>query len=199
MTALQPDLFGAAEPETAAPPVPGIATFADVVDPDEERALIGRIDAAGLAPFRFQGWEGKRLTASFGHSYDFERGRVLEAPPMPVWLEPLRSRAALRCGLDPASLVQALVIRYDPGAGIGWHRDRPQFGTVIGLSLGAPAVLRLRRRTTSGFTRAALPLPPRALYCLDGEARSQWEHSIVPLEQTRWSITFRTMAKPPER
>jgi alkylated DNA repair dioxygenase AlkB len=87
-----------------------------------------------------------------------------------------------------------LLIRYDPGAGIGWHRDRPQFGKVFGLSLGAPAKLRLRRRTPGGFERRAAVLEPRSAYLLDGEVRREWEHSIAPVAQTRRSITFRTLA-----
>jgi alkylated DNA repair dioxygenase AlkB len=112
---------------------------------------------------------------------------------MPRWLLSLRQRLALWAGLDPASFVQALVIRYDPGAGIGWHRDRPVFDEVHGLSLGTPAVLRLRRRTDAGFERFALPLPPGSLYSLRGTAREAWEHSIAPIGELRWSITFRTL------
>ncbi|HUQ14306.1 MAG TPA: alpha-ketoglutarate-dependent dioxygenase AlkB [Novosphingobium sp.] len=178
------------------PVLPGLRLGEEFVTPAEEAKLAARIDAAGLAPFRFQGWEGRRLTASFGYGYDFERGRVLDAPPIPPWLEPLKHRAAAFAGLDPEALRQALVIRYDPGAAIGWHRDRPQFGTVIGLSLGAPAVLRLRRRAAGGFERRALPLAPRSIYALSGEVRTEWEHSIVPQQATRWSITFRTLAAP---
>jgi len=85
------------------------------------------------------------------------------------------------------------VIRYDPGAGIGWHRDRPQYGEVIGLSLGNPATLRLRRRTGEGFERRNLELAPRSLYLLSGEVRAEWQHSIAPLDVTRRSITFRTL------
>jgi alkylated DNA repair dioxygenase AlkB len=87
-----------------------------------------------------------------------------------------------------------LLTRYDPGAGIGWHRDRPVFDHVVGVSLGAPAVLRLRRRTESGFERRALPLPPRSAYHLTGEARYGWEHSIAPIAATRWSVTFRSLS-----
>ncbi|MGB3167335.1 MAG: alpha-ketoglutarate-dependent dioxygenase AlkB, partial [Alteraurantiacibacter sp.] len=81
-----------------------------------------------------------------------------------------------------------------PGAGIGWHRDRPHYGDVLGLSLGAPATMRFRRRTDSGFERRHVPLIPRAFYRLSGEARHGWEHSITPLDETRWSVTFRTLA-----
>jgi alkylated DNA repair dioxygenase AlkB len=92
-------------------------------------------------------------------------------------------------------LVQALLIRYDPGAGIGWHRDRPVFEHVLGISLGAAATLRLRRRSAGGFARAAASLAPRSIYHLTGEARHAWEHSIAPLQVTRWSITFRSLSQ----
>lgn len=174
--------------------VPGLRIAEDFLTADEERTLADRIDAQDLTPFQFQGWEGKRLTVSFGHAYDFERGRVLDAPAMPDWLLELRDAAATFAQVGGDDLVQALLIRYDPGAGIGWHRDRPQFGKVVGISLGEAVTLRLRRRTASGFERRSLPLPARSIYLLDGEVRREWEHSIVPVARTRRSITFRTMA-----
>ncbi|MBB3861698.1 hypothetical protein GGQ88_002986 [Novosphingobium hassiacum] len=196
MSADQPDLFGMALP--IACPVEGLRLQAGVVTADEEAAIIARIDAAGLEPFKFQGWLGKRLTASFGSAYDYTRGAVMPAPPMPDWLLPLRARLARWAGLAPERLKQALVIRYDPGAGIGWHRDRPQYGTVIGVSLGAAETMRLRRRRDEGgFERFALPLRPREAYLLDGPARTEWEHSIAPVESARWSVTFRTLRDQP--
>jgi len=63
----------------------------------------------------------------------------------------LKERAARFAGLQPDDLAQALLIRYDPGAGIGWHKDRSVFDHVVGISLGAPAVMRFRRRTSAGF------------------------------------------------
>jgi alkylated DNA repair dioxygenase AlkB len=177
------------------PPLPGLATRAAFLAPEEERMLITRIDASDLTPFRFQGWTGKRLTASFGWSYDFEAGRPKDAPPIPDWLSPFRNRAAAFAGLDPEQLVQALLIRYDPGAGIGWHRDRPIYGDVIGISLGAPAAMRFRRRRSDGFDRVSVPLDPRGAYHMAGPARHDWEHSIAPLACPRWSITFRSLAR----
>lgn len=179
-----------------APAMPGLSTRSDLIDPAEERMLIERIDATDLTPFRFQGWTGKRLTTSFGWSYDFELGRPKEAPPIPDWLRPFRDRAADFADVRPDDLIQALLIRYDPGAGIGWHRDRPIYGHVIGISLGEVATMRFRRRRDGGFDRASVPLEPRAAYHLSGPARSEWEHSIVGTERARWSITFRSLAGP---
>lgn len=188
MTHHAPDLFGS-------PALPGLDYRDGSVAPEEEQALIAAIDSAGLAPFRFQGWLGKRLTASFGWRYDFDNGRFDEAEPIPDWLMPVRERAAEFARLEPDALVQALVIRYDPGAGIGWHRDRPVFEHVVGISLGAAATLRLRKRRPGGFDRAAVPLAPRSIYHLSGEARHLWEHSIAPMDVPRWSVTFRSLAK----
>jgi DNA oxidative demethylase len=186
--AKQGELFG-----VNAPAVPGLVTVPEAVTVTEEASLTARIDAAPLEPFEFGQWRGKRLTTHYGRAYDFNRGRLGEAPPLPDWLIALRGELAPLAGLDPAALQAALLIRYDPGAGIGWHRDRPQFGEVLGLSLGADCTLRLRRRTETGFERRSVPLPARSLYRLSGEVRWEWEHSIVPLEATRRSVTFRTL------
>ena len=176
-----------------APVVPGLLFAPAAVTAAEEPELIARIDAAPLKPFEFGQWRGKRMTAHYGRAYDFTRGRLDEAPPLPDWLIALRGKLAPLAGLEPGELQAALLIRYDPGAGIGWHRDRPQYGEVLGLSLGAGCTMRLRRRTEEGFERRKLPLPARSLYRLSGEVRWEWEHSIAPMEETRWSVTFRTL------
>ena len=185
---LQGELFAA-----VAPLVPGLLLVPDAVTPAEESRLAAQVDAAPLVPFEFGQWRGKRLTAHYGSAYDFARGRLDQAPPLPDWLLALRERIAPLAGIDPAMLEAALLIRYDPGAGIGWHRDRPQYSEVLGVSLGAPCVMRLRRRTAGGFERRKLILPPRSLYRLSGEVRWEWEHSIAPMQETRRSVTFRTL------
>lgn len=177
----------------AQPALPGLSTTSDLVTAAEEQQLIAKIDATALAPFRFQGWTGKRLTSSFGWHYDFDRGRLEPGVPFPDWLIPIRDRAAAFAGIAATDLVQALLIRYDPGAGIGWHRDRPAFGHVLGISLGAPAAMRFRRRAAAKFSRVTVPLAPRGAYHLSGMARDDWEHSIAAMEETRWSITLRSL------
>src|SRR5690554_5880565 len=120
-----------------APIVSGLTSVPDAIRPADEQALVALIDAAPLEPFQFGQWRGKRMTTHYGRAYDFLRGRVDAAPPLPDWLAELRDRVAPLVSLEPAELEAALLIRYDPGAGIGWHRDRPQYGHVVGLSLGA--------------------------------------------------------------
>jgi alkylated DNA repair dioxygenase AlkB len=179
-----------------APVLPGLAMASDVISKAEEQALTAAIDAAGLSPFRFHGWTGKRLTVSFGWTYDFDTGQFRRSDPLPDWLIAFRDRAARFAGLPADDLVQALLIRYDPGAGIGWHRDRPVFEHVVGLSLGAPATMRFRRRHGRGFERLTVPLEPRGAYHLSGASRHEWEHSIAEMDRTRWSVTFRSLAQP---
>ena len=176
-----------------APLVSGFRLQDDVISKAEEAALIKCIDTENLSPFRFQQWTGKRLTRSFGWSYDFENGSFSVTDPVPGWLEPVRNRAAAFAGLEPHDLAQALLIRYEPGAGIGWHKDRPVFEHVVGISLGSVASLRLRRRTQTGFKRAKAEILPRSIYHLAGEVRYDWEHSIAPMVVPRWSITFRSL------
>ena len=177
-----------------APIVPGMAFADEFVSAAEEADLIAHIDGVDLSPFKFQQWTGKRLTRSFGWSYDFENGRFAPTEPLPNWLKPVKARAARLAGVDPDDLVQALLIRYDLGAGIGWHKDRPVFEHVVGISLGADATLRLRRRSVAGFDRVKVDLAPRSIYHLSGEVRYHWEHSIAPIDIPRWSITFRSLS-----
>ena len=177
-------------PDAALPP--GLSFREEFVSPAEEAALLARVTQLAFKPFEFHGWTGNRETASFGWRYDFNQARVERAPPIPEFLLPLRQRAADFAGLEPAAFEQALVIRYDVGAGIGWHRDRPVFDRVFGLSLLSPCVLRFRRRRGAGFDRFPLDAPPRSAYLLSGEIRHDWEHSISPMPVKRFSITFRS-------
>jgi len=176
------------------PLIAGLRYAEDMIGADEERVLVSELSAADLSPFRFHGWLGNRKTQSFGWRYDFEDASFAPTEPIPDWLQPLREMAAAFAGLQPGDFVHVLLARYDPGAGIGWHRDRDVFEKVIGISLGTPATLRFRRRTPSGFQRANLVVVPRSAYLLAGEARHDWEHSIPPGQSLRFSITFRTLS-----
>ena len=178
----------------AEPPVPGLAYAENFLNRTEDTALIEQITGLDLAPFRFQGWLGKRLTRSFGWRYDFDDASFVATEPIPNWLLPLRARAGTLAGIQADAFAHALIVRYDPGAGIGWHRDRPVFDKVVGVSLGGPAILRLRQRIATGFRRAGVPLEPRSAYLLSGEVRRDWEHSIVPGDTLRFSITFRSLS-----
>jgi alkylated DNA repair protein (DNA oxidative demethylase) len=184
----------------------GLRYAPDFLGESEEAALARRMEGLTFKPFEFQGFLGKRETVSFGWSYRFDGSGLAEAAPIPEWLLPVRSRAAAFAGIEADALEHALLIRYGESAGLGWHRDRPAFGEVIGISLLSPAPLRFRRKLVlSGvegagtkWERFTLPAEPRSIYLLDGPARSEWEHSLTPVARLRYSITFRTLRARPQ-
>src|SRR2546430_12693662 len=167
-----------------------------LVTSGEEAELIEQFQALDFKPFEFHGYFGNRRVVSFGWHYDFAASQVRRVADLPDFLLPPRDRAALFAGIDPAVLEHALVTEYSPGAGIGWHRDRPVFDDVIGISLGASCRFRLRRKQGTSWQRAALTLEPRSAYLLRGPVRREWEHSIPPVEQLRYSVTFRSVKTP---
>ena len=187
-----PDLFGNM---ISGPPIAGLEYRDDFISTAQEAELIERLAVLDLAPFRFHGWLGNRKTQSFGWRYDFDDASFQPTEPMPGWLLPLREKVAAFAGVAPDDFVHVLLARYDPGAGIGWHRDRSVFDKVVGVSLASPARMRFRRRTATGFDRANLGVEPRTAYLLSGEVRNDWEHSIAAGERLRFSITFRTLSE----
>ena len=82
---------------------------------------------------------------------------------------------------------------YSPGAGIGWHRDKAVFGQIVGVSLLAPCLFRLRRKTGTTWERASVTAEPRSAYLLSGASRTEWEHSIPPVDSLRYSVTYRNL------
>jgi alkylated DNA repair dioxygenase AlkB len=184
----------------------------ELLSPAEERALLTRFGALEFQPYEFHGYLGKRRVVSFGLHYDFGAGGLRESIDIPDFLLPLRDRAAEFAAVEPASLTHALVTEYTPGAAIGWHRDRPVFGDVIGVSFGSACRFRFRRRSppaassplagegtrgsvtaVGGWERMTVTLAPRSVYLLRGPARSEWEHSIPEAEELRYSVTFRSV------
>jgi alkylated DNA repair protein (DNA oxidative demethylase) len=171
----------------------GLRQTQDLITREEESALLARLAQLPLEPFEFQGWKARRLVISYGGRYDFNDSKLTEAAPIPDFLLPLRARAAAFAGIEPEKLVQVLIARYDTGAGIGWHRDRPVFDRVIGISLGSFCTLRFRRERPGGYERATLEALPRSAYLLTGPARDEWEHSIIAVPAPRYSVTFRSL------
>jgi alkylated DNA repair dioxygenase AlkB len=167
-----------------------------VISPAEESRLLAGIAKLPFREFQFHGFEGKRRVVSFGWRYDFEERTALPAEPIPAFLLELCDKVQTAAGFSLPDLQQVLVTEYAPGAPIGWHKDRPFFDRVMGLSLGAPCTFRMRKREgPRKWRRVSLPLEPCSAYLLSGSARWEWEHSIPPLEQLRYSITFRNLRR----
>jgi alkylated DNA repair dioxygenase AlkB len=179
-----------------APALPeGLRYDADFLTAEDEGHLLAEIARLPFAEARYKVFTARRRIVSYGAGYDFDRNDVVPAPPMPAFLAALRERAAAFAGLPPSDFPQALVSEYRPGTPLGWHRDAPAFGLVVGISLGAPCRLRFRpyppkRGKAAGFE---LLLAPRSAYVLRDDARWRWQHAIPPTKALRWSITFRTL------
>jgi alkylated DNA repair dioxygenase AlkB len=181
------------EPVLAPQGPEGLAYQQDFIPAATERALIEQIAALPLQPFQFGQYEGKRHVASFGIRYDHGHRQLQEAEPIPDWLTPVIERVEAFGG--PGTRIgQVLCTEYDVGVGIGWHRDRPHYDRVFGLSLGAACKFRFRRPVDAKWERFTLEARPRSIYLMAGPSRTMWEHSIPPVEARRYSITFRTMA-----
>lgn len=171
----------------------GFRLQAGFISAEEERELVERLAGLPFEPFQFRGYEGRRRVMSFGLKYDFNGPGLISADPLPDWLLPLRDRAAAFAGLRGEVFAHVLINEYREGAPIGWHRDRPVFDKVVGVSLLAATVMRFRRRVGTRFERINVPLEPRSAYLLDGPARTDWEHSLPEARAHRYSITFRNL------
>jgi len=184
---VQPTLF-------KTPPVlpDGMIYRPDFIGRAEEAELLSWLATLPFEPFQFRGFEARRQVVSFGWRYDSNRAHLERIGDIPPELGALTAQAEAFAGLAPGALQQVLINEYQQGAPIGWHRDRPIFDKVVGVSLGAACPFRLRRRDGAGFERLTLTLEPRSAYLLSGSARQVWEHSIPPVTAHRYSITFRS-------
>jgi alkylated DNA repair protein (DNA oxidative demethylase) len=178
---------------TALPPE-GLQYVREFLSPGEQERFAAAARSLDFYDFVLLGVAAKRKVKHFGFSYEFYTPKVKEAEPFPDWLSELRDRVAEASQINPAFLDQALVAKYDPGAGIGWHRDAPAFGpTVVGISLESPAIMRFRREVPDGFEMYKQSVDAGSLYIIGGPSRSVWQHSLPPVYETRYSITFRTV------
>jgi alkylated DNA repair dioxygenase AlkB len=171
----------------------GFTYRTNMLSASEEAELVALVSALSFKAFEFHGYTGKRRVVSYGWRYDYDAEVARRVDDVPPFLFPLRERAASVAGMEPERLQQALVTEYEPGAAIGWHRDKPVYGQIIGVSLLSPANFRLRRKVGDRWERASLTVEPRSIYVLDGPARSEWEHSIPGVDALRYSITFRNL------
>jgi alkylated DNA repair dioxygenase AlkB len=175
----------------------GLRYAEEFVSPAAEKTLIGHIAALPLQPFQFGQYEGKRRVASFGFRYDYAMRRLEEADPIPDWLGSIIEQVEAFGG-PGTQIGQVLCTEYDVGVGIGWHRDKPHFDRVFGLSLGSACKFRFRRPAYTKWERFTLEARPRSIYMMSGPSQEVWEHSIPAVEAQRYSITFRTMAAKPD-
>ena len=175
----------------------GLLFEPEIMTPTEEAAFLDVIRTLPFGPFRMHGVNAKRRVVRFGVHYVAASAEMNPASSFPLSLEPLRERAAAFVGVPASMLSESLVTEYPAGAAIGWHRDSPPFGIVVGISLSGHCHMRFQRGKGQHRQTWTLDLPPRSLYVMSGLAREEWEHSIPPVKEPRWSITFRTLKNAP--
>jgi alkylated DNA repair dioxygenase AlkB len=174
----------------------GLNYIEDFLTTDEERDLLAAIEDVDFRTLSMRGQVAKRTVRHYGLDYDYESGDLVPADPLPGALVAVRDRAAALISRAPEDLVQILVSRYPEGAGIGWHRDAPMFGSrIVGVSLGGTSRMRFQRTIKGERETAAVDLAPRSAYVLSGKARWSWQHSIPATKELRYSITFRTLKR----
>jgi alkylated DNA repair dioxygenase AlkB len=185
----------------AAPALPeGLVYSGNFLTAAEEQALLAAIGEIPLHEAEYKQYTAKRRIASFGATYDFTRNKLQPGPPIPASLFALREKAAQWVGLPAEEFRHALVTEYRAGSALGWHRDTPEFGVVVGVSLASPTRMRFRPwppakgRDPRAF---ALLLEPRSAYVMQRDIRWKWQHSIPATKALRYSITLRTMIRTP--
>jgi alkylated DNA repair dioxygenase AlkB len=174
---------------------PGLIYRREFLARDEEQSLLENIRTLPLREAQYRQYTARRRTVNYGYSYDFQQLEAKPAPPIPEFLATVRARAAQFAGVSAEDFVQALIAEYTPGTPLGWHRDVPDFELIVGISLAGAARIRFRPYPWKPERRKevfALELEPRSAYMLRDEARWDWQHSVPPTKELRYSITFRT-------
>ena len=186
--------------------MPRLPTIAEIPDglvyrptfltDDEHEDLVRRLGALDYGEVEMRGQTAKRTVRHYGYRYEYESWRLVPTDPLPGWLSDVRDRAATLGNVDADAFVQTLVTRYPPGAPIGWHRDAPTFGpVVVGVSFASACRMRFQRKHAGVRKLHEVTLAPGSAYVLAGAVRSAWQHSIPPVAELRYSVTFRTLRR----
>jgi alkylated DNA repair dioxygenase AlkB len=174
----------------------GFQYVSGFIDEAEEEMLLREVTQTTLHTFLFQGFEAKRRVASFGYDYSFEKRSLSRSTDIPTAYHGLIERVATHAGRKKEDFAELLITHYPVGAVINWHRDAPPFDIIAGISLASDCIFRFRPHDKMKQTRASIisiPVQRRSLYLIEGEARTDWQHSTLPVKSDRYSITLRTL------
>lgn len=192
-TAAQAQLFTESQPFA----IPGLKYQSNFISPAEELLLLESIRSLDLKEAQYRQWRANRRTVSFGGKYDFTTHELVPAEPIPAFLFALRARISAWSGVEASRFNHAIIAEYRMGTQLGWHRDVPNFESVVGVSLAGAARMRFRPyppRDGARKSAFAIDLAPRSIYTLQAAARWDWQHAVSPTKELRYSITFRTLA-----
>jgi alkylated DNA repair dioxygenase AlkB len=175
---------------------PGFMYIPEFISVEDEKELCREVSAIELHTFTFQGFEAKRKVASFGYDYSFEKVKLSKGKDIPPVFDKIIASVADYLQITKDAFAELLVTQYPPGSVINWHRDAPPFDIIAGISLRSDCAFRLRpykEVIRSRKTVISFPVERRSLYIIQGESRTDWQHSISPVKSERYSITLRTL------
>jgi alkylated DNA repair dioxygenase AlkB len=175
---------------------PGFQYMENFLSEQEEETLLKVINGVSLHSFRFQGYEAKRRVASFGRDWNFEKRELTKGRDIPESFQWLVERVGQKLAIPANDFVELLITEYPVGSVINWHRDAPPFELIAGVSLQADCTFKLRPYEKDKQPKKSvisLPVKRRSLYVMEREVREQWQHSTLPVETVRYSITLRTL------
>jgi alkylated DNA repair dioxygenase AlkB len=180
----------------------GLVYQPEFITREEEKILLGAISPLPFREARFQQYFARRRVVHFhpagtAEAYDESDDGAFSSGPLPPLFVELMHKVAKWLAVDPATFIHALVSEYRAGTPIGWHRDKPAYGIVVGLSLAGWGRMRFRPLDQRAPRNALvlLELAPRSVYVMRGPIRWQWQHSMLPTKALRYSVTFRTRAE----
>lgn len=190
---MQPKLFDM--PETLPN---GLIYRPDFLTPDEEEILLAYIQNLPLFHAPFREYTAKRRILNFGWSFDFENKKLIPGPPLPRFLQGTQRKIAKWLQIPPENVAEALITEYSPGTQLGWHVDGEKFEKIVGVSLGSWSKIRFRPLKNFGEKNdpndiVPVELESRSAYVMQGDVRWYWQHSVAPVPDLRYSITFRTL------
>jgi alkylated DNA repair dioxygenase AlkB len=174
----------------------GFTYIPDFLNGAEELTLCNFITHIELHPFQFQGFEAKRKVASFGYDYNFENRNLSSGKGIPAEFNFIIARVADRVSIEMDAFKELLITEYPVGSVINWHRDAQPFDVIAGISLASDCRFKLRPHDKNKQTRSnthTIILKRCSLYLMQGAARTDWQHSIAPVQNIRYSITLRTL------
>lgn len=168
----------------------------DFLTEREEQQLIIDIGSLELHPLIFRGFEAKRKVNSYGYDYQFDTRTISIGENIPLAFNFLLEKISTWLSIPLEDLAEVLVTEYPPGSVINWHRDAPPFDIIVGVSLMSDCRFKLRPydKTKQGRKSiVTIPVRRRSVYIIRDEARTDWEHCIAPVTETRYSVTVRTL------
>ena len=168
----------------------GFLYIPDFLTLDEQADLLRTVWELDYQHDTFRGQRLKRGYAQFGYAYVSTGRRLTPAEPIPPYLAELAVRAAPHCpGAAPFN--QCIATWYPENAGIGWHTDAPTFGDcILAVSLGGIGCLQFRRNGSEEISHE-LDTTSGSLYRMQGPARWDYQHQVLPVESVRFSLTYR--------